>query len=434
MIHDCIIIGAGLAGLTCGIRCASAGLKTLIISSGASTLHFSSGSIDLYGKDPMGRVIDDPYAGIKKMTMKNTGHPYSKIGIKTIIDSIDFMQKELATQGLIMNRAGTRNHLHITSLGTFKTSYLSQASAFNDRIPELINSGRAISIIGFAGFRDFYPEMTASMFKRLEIFKNRRVTSARIEIKGYLSEKNREFGIRSIDLARLFDTDRFLPRLADDIRKASAGSALALLPAFLGISSFAHVHKKLEDAAGVALCEMPTLPPSIPGMRLDMALKNRFISLGGELSPGDRVASGIISSDRLIEIRTANFESRGHSAKSFVLATGGYFSGGLKSEHDGINEPIFGLKVTSPGMRADWRSNNFFGNGHNFLKHGVIVNNRLNPTTQNGKTIKNIYCAGSILAGYDPVAEASGGGVAIAAGFHAANQIIAEIKKQDDQT
>ena len=60
MIYDCVIIGGGLAGLTCGIKCAKEGLHTVIISGGMNSLHFSSGSIDLqviqkrsYCKNPL---------------------------------------------------------------------------------------------------------------------------------------------------------------------------------------------------------------------------------------------------------------------------------------------------------------------------------------------------------------------------------------------
>ncbi len=57
MVYDCVIIGGGLAGLTCGTRCAEEGLRTVVISGGMNSLHFSSGSIDLAGFTENGSVI-----------------------------------------------------------------------------------------------------------------------------------------------------------------------------------------------------------------------------------------------------------------------------------------------------------------------------------------------------------------------------------------
>ncbi|MFT6928077.1 MAG: glycerol-3-phosphate dehydrogenase subunit B [Psychromonas sp.] len=41
-----------------------------------------------------------------------------------------------------------------------------------------------------------------------------------------------------------------------------------------------------------------------------------------------------------------------------------------------------------------------------------------------GKVINNLFCAGSNLGGYDPVAEGSGSGVAISTAYHAVNQFL----------
>ena len=67
MKFDSIIIGGGVAGLSCAIRCAEAGMKTAVIAAGQSALHFSSGSVDVLSRQPNGEAVDAPFAAFASL-------------------------------------------------------------------------------------------------------------------------------------------------------------------------------------------------------------------------------------------------------------------------------------------------------------------------------------------------------------------------------
>ena len=54
MSYDVVIIGTGLAGLTAALKALEQGLRTIVVSRGASTLEVMSGCIDLYGAEDPG--------------------------------------------------------------------------------------------------------------------------------------------------------------------------------------------------------------------------------------------------------------------------------------------------------------------------------------------------------------------------------------------
>ncbi len=430
MKYDSLIIGGGLAGLTCGIRCAEAGLRTAILSGGMNSLHFSSGSIDLAGYNEHGEVVKKPFDEIKKICRTRKDHPYSKAGLPVIRKALDFFIDRTEAAGLTLNHNADMNHFHITGLGMLKPAYLSQESVFSPRGIEIVNSREKIAVLNFKGFRDYYPEQTVAYLKKNRIFADREIVQGEVSLPWYMNTQKNLHEFRSTDLARIFETEKFLPRIADEIQKAAGDAATVSLPAFLGITNFRKIRSRLEAMTEKFIYEIPTLPPSILGLRIDHALKNSFVHHGGEYIAGERAESGITESGMLKFINTKNTGAGAVSANFYVLATGSFFSGGLASDARRISEPVFNFQVDADGKRGRWYSNFFFdAKSHPFLSYGVITDKNFNPVNSRGKTVKNVFCAGAVLSGYDPVRESCGGGVAISSGFACAEKIIGELKK-----
>lgn len=425
MEYDCIIIGGGIAGLTCGIKCLKGGLRCAIISAGSSALHFSSGSIDFLGYGPDQKAVFSPFEALASFLEACPDHPYAKCGRDRIAESFDFLQEELRAAGLVLLSNSRDNHFHVTALGTLKPTYFSQASVFNDGLRAGFARKARIAILTFQGFRDFYPSLCQAHLSRNPLFKECPITIGALPLEPFIGADENPYEFRSIDLARIFDQGRFLEQIASQIKKISAGAEIVGLPAFLGITRFSETHKQLQEMTGRLIYEIPTLPPSILGLRIERALKSRFAELGGIFIHGDRVTGGTQENSRITQVRTAHIRGNILKGRFFVLATGSFFSGGLASGWDRIGEPVFGFQLENPSQRNTWYSPRFFDPAsHPFLSFGVKTNESFHPFDENGRVVTNLFCAGAVLAGYNPVREGSGGGVAASTGYWVANKII----------
>ena len=116
MKFDVLIIGGGLAGLTCGIRLQKNGVKCAIVSTGQSALHFSSGSFDLLNELPDGTKVDNPMAAVGKVS---ANHPYAKLGSEFAY-YVHEAKQQFLDLGIEVAGDAEQNHLRITPMGTLK--------------------------------------------------------------------------------------------------------------------------------------------------------------------------------------------------------------------------------------------------------------------------------------------------------------------------
>jgi glycerol-3-phosphate dehydrogenase subunit B len=427
--YDCIIIGGGLAGLTCGIKCAKEGLNCVVISSGMSALHFSSGSIDVFGYDDQRKQVDEPFDYIDKFIKSHKEHPYAKCGIENIKEALFFFKDSLAEEEIDLYHDENKNHFHFSTLGVMKPSFFSQRSVYNESIRDVFGKKSKLAVLNFDGYRDFYPEITIANIKKNILFKDMDVVTGNILFPDYGSIEKNPFEFRSVDIARIFDTHEYLEEIAGQIMKVAKDADMICLPAFMGINNFNRHHEELQKLTGKLICEIPSLPPSLLGMRLDNALKSRFAALGGILINGDKVIGGEIKDDVIDHVRTGNYGDAVLKARCYLLASGSFFSCGLTSDSTSIKEPVFNLRIDYSDNRKDWSNEKLFDkDSHRFMEYGVETNESLNPFKTGGSVVSNLYCAGAILSKYDPVKDACGGGVAVSTGYYAAKNIISMIK------
>lgn len=441
MNFDTIIIGGGMAGLSCALRCLEAGLKTAVIASGQSALHFSSGSVDVLAKTPDGTHVIDPMTAIDGFSTHYPEHPYATLGRKTVNRAIDWYQTTLSTIGVpLASQTNGRNHYRLTPLGTMKSTWLSQPFVHQFPVALENNMVQKIVLITVDGFRDFQPKLAQDNLKQITQLSDVEISTATVSLSAFNDIQRNHCELRSIDLSRLLAKRANLQEFAHALQQHANPGDLVVIPAIFGNGKGLGLLKEIEALTQLTLCEVPTMPPSLLGIRLEETMKHAFIEQGGTLLNGDHVIQGEFSyvdkedpehsHYRLNRVFTKNHGDFPLQAKQFVLATGSFFSQGLKASADSMEEPIFGLDMDQTASRTDWYSSAFFSpQSHPFLSMGVKTTSHL-QAIKSGHIIDNLYCAGAILSGYNPVLEGSGSGVAISSGFHAAESIIKQIRPE----
>jgi glycerol-3-phosphate dehydrogenase subunit B len=168
--------------------------------------------------------------------------------------------------------------------------------------------------------------------------------------------------------------------------------------------------------------EIPTLPASIPGIRLHKILTRAIEKAGGRVFDGMQVAGSETSQAGELALVWSEAAARrkSHRAQNFVLATGGLLGGGLKAHYEGwLEEVVCGLKIQLPEDRVAWFNRQFLGGAsHPVYTAGLQVNPHFQPVNSDGQTIyPNLYAAGGILAQGDFVRERSLDGVGLVSGY-----------------
>ncbi|MGL6533342.1 glycerol-3-phosphate dehydrogenase subunit GlpB [Aeromonas caviae] len=424
MKFDSIVIGGGMAGLSAALRLAEAGQKTLLMASGQSALHFSSGSVDLLESE------GDPRAALPVFMAAHPDHPYSKVGMQNIEGSLADLQRHCAEEGLPLMRQ-EHNHQRLTPIGTLKATWLSPdtcACMTDAPAPD------AILLATLEGFRDFHPALAAANLATHARFVHSRILTGEIRLPQLAQFSSNPHEFRSADIARLFDKQGpgqqdLLADLAREISRMVQGCGVPgcrhiVLPACLSLGLVGPRLSELERRTGCTIKEVATMPPSLIGMRMQEALKRRFMALGGTFLTSERVLGARYDGDKVIGVHSQHGEDQLFEADHFVLASGSFFSRGLESRLGGIREPIFDADVLSLAERDAWAGRRLFDH-HPFMGFGVKTDERLR-VLRGGRPLTNLYGAGSVLAHYDPIKEGSGSGVAVATGWQAAGHILAE--------
>ncbi len=406
MKYDEIIIGGGLSGLLCAISLAENGRQCLIVSQGQSTLNFSSGALEFI-RTKEGETYEQAIAALP------SDHPYQVIGSSELPRLREEAAGLLRRAGITTFCENGRNHWRITPLGALKQAWLSLGEMTHFQKEDL---PRRVLVVDIKGYLDFNAAFIASSLGEMGIQAG--ICELSVSETEKLRENASEF--RSANIARVLD-GYAIDRLAEAINEKAADADWVLLPAVFGLEKeepACRILRKIDKAASL----IPTMAPSVPGIRLQRMLKQRFLSLGGIFVGADSVCGGDIAGDRLQSVRTVNHPDIRFEADHFVFACGSFFSKGLMATQDKVYEPILGLDVRYEGSHGDWFNPDVYAD-QPYMSFGVRTDRTLRVSRE-GKTLENAYAVGQMLSGASPIKSGCTGGVSALSAVRAAELIL----------
>ena len=418
MKFDTIIIGGGLSGLISGIQLSKQGQRCVIISSGQSALHFSSGSFDLLNALPDGKSVNKPLEAIGELIEQAPAHPYAKLGTSKFAQLTAEAETFLQDTGIPTKGKAEQNHYRVTPMGTLKPTWLTLEDHLQGENANRIQ-WKKVGIFNVTGFLDFYTQFIVDELAKI----GTTCTTHLINFPALERLRKNPTEMRSVNIARVFDKQENMEELARILKAESKDSDAIILPAITGLNRDQMV-EYLQKETNKPVYLLPTLPPSVPGIRTQQRLRSVFQQNGGVYMLGDTVSHAERKGNRISRIYSVNHGDIPFIGQNVVIATGSYFSQGLIATSDQVYEPIFNLDVTFASDREQWYNSDAFA-AQPYQTFGIKTDKDFRGI-QKGEILENLYATGAILEGFNPLKEGSGAGVSILSAMYIAEQILSK--------
>ena len=416
--YDLCIIGTGLAGLAATMFAVNRGLSCVQVGQ-TGEINFSSGLLDLLGVHPVGEknILSDPWAGIDALVRDIPEHPYARLPKEDIQAAFKELLSFLKETGLTYHRRMNHNSAVLTSLGTLKPTYgvphtMWKGVAALKKTP----AGLILDIRGLKGFSA--RQIAAALQKDWSD-----VMTGRISFPGmdHLNEVYPEHMANALILPENRE------KVAQAVRPHLKDAQIIGLPAILGIYRTHEIVSDLEKRIGVPVFEIPTIPPSVPGLRLKEAFERGLRAKGVRYFSQNRVLSARAGKDRYFELDIGRKTTEDSlKSRGIILASGRFIGGGLYADRLRIKETVFDLPVHQPDNRAGWHRRDMLDpRGHPVNRAGLEIDDSFRPLNSSHRpAYRTLFAAGSILAHNDWKRLKCGAGLAVASAFGAVTSFV----------
>ncbi len=408
---DVAVIGAGLAGQAAALFAGGQGLRVVQVGR-PGVFSLASGLLDLAAPLPGRDRNRDARAALANLVRTEPDHPYALIEPSLIEAAFKEFLNSLKSGGLNYHWRPGSNHEVATSIGAVKTTYAVPGAmwpgvqALADRRPALV--------VGFDHLRDFSaPLMVSALNPSWPGLRALVVPWPGTNISVCLGEI----------FAREMERPEILERLARSIRPLIGPAEAIGLPAVLGLERHQAAVARLSELLGRPVFEIPTVPPSAPGLRLLDTLRRIHLDHDVHLI-WDQDVTAVEAGPNGFFLAVGRGEcSTAVQCGAVILATGRFLGRGLRADRRQVRETIFALPVTQPADRSQWHGRGFFER-HPINRAGLRVDDEFRPLDVRGKTFHpRLYAVGSILAGQDWINQGCGAGLSLSTA-HAAVQAL----------
>lgn len=423
---DVAVIGAGMAGMAAALFAAERGLTCIQVGNGGSLL-YASGLLDLLAVHPVAerRLWRSPYEALAALAREQPEHPMVRVDAASIRAAFETFVAALGAAGLAYAPLGERNRRVLTSIGTIKTTFgVPRSMAAGADMLDAPGARPPCLLVDFRGLREFSAaQIAATLGDGWPGLRHQRVE---FPGQGAASE------LYAAHLARALESGNTRERTIARVRPLLGEARSVGFPAVLGLARASEVHAAFEAGLGVPVFEIPTMPTSVPGLRLLAALEAAVSARGvgrRHLGSVRALAFDAAGGTATLDLDGASGGER-MSARAVVLATGRFTGRGLSADRGQVRESILGIPVHQPDSRALWHQREFLApSGHAINRAGLTVDEAWRPLDAGGKPVwPRLYAVGSILANQDWMRSKCGSGLAISTAWAAVEQLARELR------
>lgn len=404
------VIGSGIAGFAASIFALNRKIDIAQVGN-TGAVAYTTGYLDLLGSsEELSVAIDNPWEGTLQLKKSHPDHPLSLIPEEDIRKGFEQFTAFLGECGIAYTAPQDTNITALTPAGTLKKTLCIPATmaagpkAFAAKTPCMI-----IDIKGLKGFSA--RQVVANLQDKWPTLSAERITFPDMD-KGEIYPEV---------MARALEVPATRVKFAELLKEAAGEKKVIGLPAILGMHQPDLVMTELEHLTGLQIFEIPTMPPSVPGIRLREMFEQVFPQKGITLIPQQKVSSLTFDADGALLRLSDNYGPITIHSKAVILATGRFLSGGLEAHISGITESLLDLPVSQPASRTDWYREGYTDRrGHAIHKAGIEIDSSFRPLAKNGRPYnERLFAAGIILAHQDWIRGRSGAGIAIATAYKA---------------
>lgn len=407
---DLAVVGAGLAGMAATLFAANRNISTVQIGD-TGDIQFTSGLMDLLAVHPIetGALHDDPWKALAQLASDCPQHPFSRIAPTQIRNAFKEIFAFLEAQGLPYQSRPNCNVDILTFAGTLKKTYAAPLTMWAGI--DALENREPCCIVGLEGLKGFSSRQIAEHLRA----KWPGLKAAVVKFPGTRGE------VFSTHLSTLLENESTRAEFADRLKTHLKGARAVGIPAIIGLQQNKKILNELSARVGAQVFEVPTLPPSMAGIRLRQAFERGLSAKGLTLLYQERV--------HRVERTVGDWRlhlQNGHApktvyAKSLLIATGRFLGGGLYADRKHIRESLLDLPVYQPARRTHWHDKDFFSpGGHPINQAGLEIDSAFRPVDRTGRfAAHNLFAAGSILAHQDWKRMKCGSGLAVASAFGA---------------